>query len=240
MWANGEQPNQWWPMSYGFPNPNPTQDASADWAAKAAMWAQQRMAQEEMAKQHQQYYATMQTAPPPLPTEAVPDGPPGEHPDLPPPPGESFEAVKPKPVSDTVAMTTDNLETVAMEDDPPEEDTPVEPSVTRLDYNHGQPVIPEVGPPPPLPGMQTFDHNHGYTPAPAVQPYGHMPAQRFDYGHQSGSQWYDYSAYHGEYMAMEQPLPVHHKEMKAERPQMPSAMDFSSMSGEYVMFKMTM
>lgn len=122
-----------------------------------------------MSKQHQDYYAATQKQPI---IEPPPDT------DTPPPPGEPV-VIPSKPEHDV-----DNLETVAMEDEPLD-NTPPEPAVTRLDYNHGQPVpLPEVGPPPPIPGMQTFDHNHGFTPAAGAQPYGHVPAQRFDYGHQ--------------------------------------------------------
>lgn len=183
---------------------------------------------------------------PPLPSDGTDQAFMQKSSDPPLPPGES-ELPPPIPEPDG-----DNLETVAMEDE--SLDTPVleqEIAVTRLDYNHGQPVpLPEVGPPPLLPGMQTFDHNHGFTPATGAPAPAFVPAQRFDYGHQSAnydhqkashsssSQWYDYNHVHGA---------EHHQQYEPERrhsrhsarheppqPHTPPAMDFATMSGRHV------
>ncbi|XP_020914170.1 arginine/serine-rich protein PNISR isoform X2 [Exaiptasia diaphana] len=224
MWANGNQSTQWWPMNYGYQYP--PQDSSADWATRAALWAQQRQAQEDMNKQHQEYYASTQKHPitePPLPDT-----------DPPPPPGESI-VIPPKPEHEV-----DNLESVAMDDESLDTTTPEQGiAVTRLDYNHGQPVpLPEVGPPPPIPGMQTFDHNHGFTPASSAQSYGHVPAQRFDYGHQShqpssnppaSSHWYDYDhddRHHKDF----EPERHHSRVSRNNEPVAPHGFDYSTLS----------
>lgn len=116
-------------------------DSSPDWATRAALWAQQRQAQEDMAKQPQGFYPPPpnQQPKPPLPNTD------GTARDPPPPPGEKQE------------HNVDNLETVAMDDEPLDSGPPDQGiAVTRLDYNHGQPVpLPEVGPPPALPGILT-------------------------------------------------------------------------------------
>lgn len=180
-----------------------------------------------MTKQHQEYYASTQKHPitePPLPDT-----------DPPPPPGESV-VIPPKSEHEV-----DNLESVAMDDEPLDTTTPEQGiAVTRLDYNHGQPVpLPEVGPPPPIPGMQTFDHNHGFTPAASsAQSYGHVPTQRFDYGHQShqpssnpppSSHWYDYE--HDDHHHKDYESDRHHSRLGRNTEPSHGGFDYSTLSG---------
>jgi hypothetical protein len=165
--------------------------------------------------------------------------------DPPLPPGES-EIAPPQP-----DHGGDNLETVAMEDEPLDATLPEqEIAVTRLDYNHGQPVpLPEVAPPPSIPGMQTFDHNHGFTPAAGAPTPAYVPAQRFDYGHQSANyehqkashppspQWYDYNHMHGSEQQQHYEADRHHSRHSSNRTEVPQShvppmLDYGSMSGE--------
>lgn len=185
-------------------------DSSQDWAAKAALWAQQRMAQEQMAQYYQQQpqpqasHTQMHQQPayggyqvghqqPPMTVDnqqfpqepEAPPLPPEEAPD-PPPPGWSDAS---NAVAESHQMA-DNIETVAMDDEI------VEPNGAEVEVDNNQshfehqeefkPVITQdynhqpVAPV--LPGMQTFDHNHGFD-RPPPQQYSHATVQPIDYGH---------------------------------------------------------
>lgn len=193
-------------------------DSSQDWAAKAALWAQQRMAQQQMAQYYQQQ-PQPQVNHPPLHQQPVyggyqPDAqvnvglqPPVSvdsqlfHPevDAPPlPPEEPGEPPIPGWQDEADNQMGDNMETVAMEDEA-EETHKTEP---KADDDHGHvehqeererhPTITQDynhQPPPALPGMQTFDHNHGFNRPPPLQ-YSHVATQPIDYGH--GHQSLDY------------------------------------------------
>lgn len=97
--------------------------------------------------------------------------------------------------------------------------------------------------------MQTFDHNHGFTPSSSAQPFGHVPAQRFDYGHQShqppsanpavptpsSSQWFDYDHddHHHHHHSKHYDTDRHHSRHD-RNPEPVSAIhgfDYSTMSG---------
>lgn len=259
-------------------------DASQDWAAKAALWAQQRMAQEQMAQyyqqqpqvQHQlhqqpayggyqpdvQVNLTQQQPPPagvdvqqhflPEVDAAVPLLPPGDS-EEPPVPGWQVEDSN---------HVSDNIETVAMDEEAEHTQT-AEPEVKTepvhdlkqeekerqttitQDYNH-QPT-------PVMPGMQTFDHNHGFSRMSAPpQPFSHVAPQPIDYGHGHhsldyghqgplvpGAQVYDYQPqfdsayYHQHPYEMERHHRFAHDHGKPKsHPPVDSVPDLSGMNGK--------
>lgn len=219
MWAPGQaqqqSAQQWWQMPYGYQY-QAQADPSADWAARAALWAQQRAVQEQY-QQHQkhiqeQHQQLQPQAPQPSGYDsqgAAGDGPPlpqndnnyhhqnhdyhdGVRPPLPPddkkepPPPGWSEDV---PASDA-NQGVDNMETVAMEDEGTESDVPNFKGYENAGGVLQPPVIQDYHHASSASArMQTFDHNHGFT-EPVQHPYGGGVAlQQFDYGHGS----YDYN-----------------------------------------------
>lgn len=262
MWAGGghQQPSanaqQWWPMSYNYQYQTQPADASQDWAAKAALWAQQRMAQEQMAQYYQQqpqsqvhhpqlhqqpaygsYQPDVQVSlgqQPPVGVESQTFNPDVDVPPPPLPPGDSGEPPIPGWQDEDSNHLSDNIETVAMDDeaeqtrtagtkvnknpgqDEQHEDRERQATITQ-DYNHQRP--------PALPGMQTFDHNHGFS-RPPPQQYSHVAPQPIDYGHGHhsldyghqgplvpGAQVYDYQPQFDSHYYHQQPYEMerHHR-----------------------------
>ena len=194
--------------------------------------------------QHQYYQkAVQEEVAPPLPPEA-----------------ESETPIPCWPAQDNHQLT-DNMETIAMDDEAAENNS------AQIEVDKGQPNAlheEETGqtafmqdynhqPPPALPGMQTFDHNHGfrrpipqhYVPSAVAQPidYGH---QSLDYHHETplvpDTQVYDYQAqydnqyYHQMPYEMERPHPKLTPEPFKSKP--PHSADFppelSSLSGKLI------
>lgn len=222
MWAgNGSNQHpsanaqQWWPMSYNYQYQTQPADASQDWAAKAALWAQQRMAQEQMAQYYQQqpqvqhqlrqqpayggYQPDVQVnltqqQPPPAGVDVQQHFLPEVDAAAPPlPPGDSEEPPVPGWQVEDSNHVSDNIETVAMDEEAEHTQT-AEPQVKTepvhdlqqeekerqttitQDYNHQPTSV--------MPGMQTFDHNHGFSRMSAPpQAFSHVAPQPIDYGH---------------------------------------------------------
>lgn len=224
MWAGGHHDpsanaQQWWPMSYNYQYQNPQADPSQDWAAKAALWAQQRMAQEQMAQYYQQqpqppvdhsqmYQQPVYSGYQPDTQVKIGQSPPANVnnqqflPEVqapPMPPVEEGEPPVPGWQGEEGNHMADNIETVAMDDEVDERSGAETQEVT--DHAHiEQPQEREKQvtvtqdynhqPPPALQGMQTFDHNHGFNRPPPQQQFSHVAAQPIDYGH--GHQTLDY------------------------------------------------